>query len=468
MDRQNSMVKKGRKPTPLEASLAMILIIVVILCCIKIQLVLETALVLGAVTAAIFAFYLGYDWDDIEKGILDGISHGLTPCIILIVVGMVVGAWILGGTIQTLVYYGLKILTPKVFLPAAFLLCSLTSILIGTSFGTIATMGIVLMGVSEGLGVPAALTAGAIASGAILGDKVSPLSDSTNLTAAMTGTKLFDHVRSMLYVTIPAAFISLGLYWVVGNRYISGEINMETVNSILQTLSSNFNLSPLTLVPPLLVVLLSIRKVPAVMALMISFLTASFFAILTQGATISSILAVSSGGYVANTGLEIVDKLLTHGGINSMMNTVAIIMAGTAMGGILENCGVLDTILEALLHYIKTPRSLILSTLVSGYLMLIACGEMMTSIIIPGRTFAPAYKEMNISTSVLSRTLETAVTLGCIALPWGVAAVYLQKVLNVGFEYIPYTFISFVSPIIAIIYAFLGFAMWPYNKKAKQ
>lgn len=210
-------------------------------------------------------------------------------------------------------------------------------------------------GCIRGIGVPAALTAGAIASGAILGDKVSPLSDSTNLTAAMTGTKLFDHVRSMLYVTIPAAFISLGLYWVVGNRYISGEINMETVNSILQTLSSNFNLSPLTLVPPLLVVLLSIRKVPAVMALMISFLTASFFAILTQGATISSILAVSSGGYVANTGLEIVDKLLTHGGINSMMNTVAIIMAGTAMGGILENCGVLDTILEALLHYIKTP-----------------------------------------------------------------------------------------------------------------
>lgn len=457
---------KGRKPTTLEAVLSMVLVIAVILGAIRIQLILETALVLGALTAALIAFYLGYGWEDIEKGMLDGIRHGLTPCIILIVVGMVVGTWILGGTIQTLIYYGLKVLTPNVFLPVAFLLCSITSILIGSSFGTIATMGIVLMGVSQGLGIPVALTAGAVASGSILGDKVSPLSDSTNLTAAMTGTDLFAHVRSMLYITIPAAIISFILYWIVGTRYISGEISLDTVNSILETLTNNFNLSPLTLIPPLLVIVLSALKIPAVVALMVSFLTAGFFSTITQGATLGDILAVSANGYIANTGLEIVDKLLTHGGINSMMSTVAIIMAGTAMGGILESCGVLEVILNALLRYIKTPRSLVLSSLAAAYLMLIACGEMMTSIIIPGRTFAPAYKEMNVHTSVLSRTLESSATLGCIALPWGVASVYLQKVLNVGFEYIPYTFISFISPIIVIIYALTGFAMWPYEEKA--
>ena len=446
----------------------MLLVIVVILSAIRIQLILETALVLGALVAALTGFYLGYGWDDIEKGMIDGIGYGLTPCIILIVVGMVVGTWILGGTIQTLIYYGLKFLTPKVFLPAAFLLCSITSILIGSSFGTIATMGIVLMGVAKGLGVPAALTAGAIASGSILGDKVSPLSDSTNLTAAMTGTDLFAHVRSMLYVTLPAAIISFGLYWIIGTSYIAGgETNIDTVNSILNALSSNFNLSPLTLIPPLLVIILSIKKVPAVVALMVSFLTAGLFSIITQGATLSSILVASSSGYVSNTGLEIVDQLLTHGGINSMMSTVAIIMAGTAMGGILERCGVLEVILETLLNYIKTPRSLVLTTLASAYLMLLACGEMMTSIILPGRTFAPAYKEMNVDTSVLSRTLESSATLGCIVLPWGVASVYLQRVLDVGFEYIPYTFLSFLSPILVILYALVGFAMWPYKEKTK-
>lgn len=451
-----------RKPTIGQAITSLLLVIVVILISIKTALVLETALVLGATAAALVGLYLGYSWEDIEKGMMDGIKNGLGACIILIVIGMVVGTWILSGTIQTMIYYGLKLLTPQIFVPVAFLLCSLTSVLIGSSFGTIATMGIVLMGVAEGLGVPSAITAGAIVAGAMFGDKVSPLSDSTNLTAAMTGTKLFDHVRSMLYVSGPGMIISLIIYGFVGRNYAAvGNVNLETVDSILSTLSSNFNISLVTLVPAAIVIILSVLKVPAIAALMISFISAGISSIFTQGASLAGIIEVGANGFVSNTGHELIDKLLTQGGINSMMSTVAIIMAGTAMGGILEKCGILQVLLETLMKYIKKPRDLILASLASAYVMLLATGEMMVSIIVPGRTLEPAFREMKIHTSVLSRTLETGATLMCGALPWGVASVYAQNVLGVGLEYIPYCYLPFIAPIIAIIYAFVGFATFP-------
>ena len=451
-----------RKPTIGQAITSLLLVIVVILISIKTALVLETALVLGATAAALVGLYLGYSWEDIEKGMMDGIKNGLGACIILIVIGMVVGTWILSGTIQTMIYYGLKLLTPQIFVPVAFLLCSLTSVLIGSSFGTIATMGIVLMGVAEGLGVPSAITAGAIVAGAMFGDKVSPLSDSTNLTAAMTGTKLFDHVRSMLYVSGPGMIISLIIYGFVGRNYAAvGNVNLETVDSILSTLSSNFNISLVTLVPAAIVIILSVLKVPAIAALMISFISAGISSIFTQGASLAGIIEVGANGFVSNTGHELIDKLLTQGGINSMMSTVAIIMAGTAMGGILEKCGILQVLLETLMKYIEKPRDLILASLASAYVMLLATGEMMVSIIVPGRTLEPAFREMKIHTSVLSRTLETGATLMCGALPWGVASVYAQNVLGVGLEYIPYCYLPFIAPIIAIIYAFMGFATFP-------
>ncbi|ACB85406.1 Na+/H+ antiporter NhaC [Natranaerobius thermophilus] len=443
----------GRSPSFLEALIGLILIITVIVGTIRIELVLETPLVLGSVTAALFGLYLGYSWDSIQEGMIDGIRNGLIACLILIIVGMVVGTWILGGTIQTLIYYGLQFLSPTIFLPATFLLCAITSLFIGSSFGTIATMGLVLLGVGGGLGIPAGMTAGAIASGAIFGDKMSPLSDSTNLASAMTGANLFDHIGSMLWVTAPATIISLILYTIIGLGQSGGAVDLQEVNTILETLQSNFNITLLTLIPPVLVLILSIKKVPALATLMISFFAGSLIAVITQGASLSSIITVSASGYEASTGVEFVDELLTHGGINMMMGTVAMILAGTAMGGILERCGVLKVLLNGMLQYVKTPRGLILSTLASAYIMLLASAEMMVSIIVPGRTFQPAYNDMNVELSVLSRTLESAATLGCIALPWGVASVYLQGVLDVGFEFIPYTFISFLAPVIVIIYA---------------
>ncbi|MFP4021874.1 MAG: Na+/H+ antiporter NhaC [Halanaerobium sp.] len=448
--------EKIKRPDSKIAVTALLTVIAVILFSIRTALVLETALILGAMTAGLFALYLGLSWKEIESGMINGIKNALGASLILIIIGMVIGSWILSGTIQTMVYYGLQLLSPGIFLPAAFLLAAVTSILIGSSFGTIATMGIVLLGVAEGLGVPKSITVGAIVSGAMLGDKISPMSDSTNLTAAMSSTELFEHIKSMLYISGPAALISLILYSIIGFFYLESGADLANVNQILSSLSQNFNISLWTLIPPALMLLLSLFKVPAIASLSISFITASVFAVLTQGATFAEILNAAANGYQADTGMELLDGLLTQGGINNMMNTVAIIMAGTAMGGILEKARILEVILDSMLKFVKKPRDLILISLSSAYIMLLATGEMFVSIVIPGRTLAPAYQEMKIKNSVLSRSLETASTLGCSILPWGVVSVYIQNVMDIGFSYIPYTFLSFLAPVIAVIYAFNG------------
>ncbi|SHM84688.1 Na+/H+ antiporter family protein [Halanaerobium congolense] len=279
-----------KKPALKSAVTALTTVIAVILISIRTILVLESALVLGAMTAAVFAILMGLSWHQIERGMISGIKNAIGASLILIIIGMVIGSWILSGTIQTMIYYGLNFLSPSIFLPAAFILAAITSILIGSSFGTIATMGIVLLGVAEGLGVPKAITVGAIVSGAMLGDKISPMSDSTNLTAAMSSTDLFEHIKSMLYISAPAALISLILYSILGASYLDGGADLNQISIIMENLSSNFNISLWTLIPPALMLLLSLFKMPAIASLSISFITASIFAFLTQGAGFAEIL----------------------------------------------------------------------------------------------------------------------------------------------------------------------------------
>lgn len=457
-----------KKPTTKEALIGLLIVIISILVSIKIALALEIALVFGTIAAALVAVYLGHQWDDIQDGMLRGIQNGLGACLILIAIGMVVGTWILSGTIQTLIFYGLQWLTPSVFLPIGFLLCSLTSLLIGSSFGTIATMGIVLMGISEGLGVPKEITAGVVVAGAMFGDKISPISDSTNLTAAMSGTDLFTHVKSMLYVSIPASLICVLLYTFIGFNYSSStHFSSSIVDELQLVLSTHFKISLWTLIPPIAVLALSYKKMPAIPTLIFSFVLSSAIALILQKASLASVLEAATSGYISNTGNALIDKLLSQGGIHSMMSTIVMIMLGTAMGGILEKIGILDALLKALMRQINSPKHLILATLASSYIMLIATGEMMVSIIVPGRTLKPAYEEMGVDLSVLSRTLETAATLGCGILPWGVVSIYAQNILNVGFGYIPYTFLGFIAPIIAILYAHFGIASFKADAKVE-
>jgi len=459
--KQAEVVVKGREPKVWEALGTLGLMMVAIIATMKLGVGMQTPLLLGAIIAATAALLLGYKWKDIETGLLSGISNGLVCIVILILVGAIIGLWLLGGTVPTLIYYGLKFVTPSIFLPVTFVLCCITSLATGTSFGTLATVGLAMMGVGLGLGIPPVVTAGCIASGSFFGDKMSPLSDTTNVAPAMAGTTVYEHIASMLWTTVPATIICLIVYGIMGIGYAKGGADFQTVNTIVTTIGKNFNVSLLTLVPPLVVIVLSLARIPAMIGLAVSAVVSALFAIITQsGVGIKAVVGASMSGYIGKTGVGMVDKILTRGGINMMAGTIMLVIIATAMGGILEKSCILKVLVDVLMKFIKRPRDLILATLASIYMTDLVSGNMMLAIILPGRTFKPAYEKMNIHPKVLSRTLEDAGTLGTVIIPWGTSALYLMGVLSVGPGYIPYTFLSFLCPIFAIIYAFTGIGVW--------
>jgi len=454
-------IKKGRIPTNNEAFIGLTIVILVIIGGTTLKAGMQTPLIMGAITAGILASYLGYSWNEIQEGMLEGIESGLVCDVILILVGMLVGTWIIGGTVEALIYYGLKWVSPSIFVPLTCILCAITSLATGTSFGSIATIGLAMMGVGLGLGIPPAITAGAVASGSFFGDKMSPLSDTTNVAPAMAGCDVFEHIRSMMWTTIPAILISLILYTMIGFHYsTTTTINLSNVNIILRYLENNFNLSLLTLIPPLLVIVLSYRKVPAIVTLSISIIFSTIWAMFMQGISLNKVIAATMNGYTTSSGIKMIDKILNRGGISMMVGTVVLVIAATAIGGILKKCNITKVLMDVLLSYVKTPRDLILSTMGACYLIIIITGNMMLGIILPGQAFKDSYAKKDIQNRVLSRTLEDTSTIGTVIVPWGASALYLQAVLGVDLSYIPYTFLSYITPIFSIIFAFTGIAVW--------
>ena len=384
-----------------------------------------------------------------------------TTLLILLSVGMMVGIWIIGGTVPTLLYYGLKICSPNIIVPLAFVLCAITSLFTGTSFGSIATMGLALFGVGTSMGISAPLMAGAVCSGAFFGDKMSPLSDTTNVAADMSGTPLYDHIGSMMYTTVPATVICLVLYTVLGIRNASANADLSNIELILDTLGANFNISVIALVPAVLVLLTSALKVPAVPAMLGCTAISGVFACLLQKISLSAMLGAAMNGFSSDTGVAMVDKILSRGGMTSMYSTVAIIILSATMGAVLEKSGVIDSLVNnVLLKAVHKPCGLILSTMVYCYSLLLISGHQVMPIILGGRTFRPAYDRMGIQSKVLSRTLEDTCTIGAPMVPWGTSCAYMFSVLGIGIAYIPYAFLCYIVPLFAILYACTGWFVW--------
>lgn len=460
-------VREERNPLIWEAVLGLLLVVIVVVALFKLKVGTSTALIGGSAVAALVAYYLGYGWKKIQDAMVEGVSHTIVSNLILLLVGMTVGTWLIGGTVQTLIYYGLKMISPSFFLVITFLLCCITSLATGTSWGTISTVGLAAMGVSLGLGIPPVFTAGAIGSGAFFGDKMSPLSDTTNIASAVTETNIFDHIGSMLYTTGPAAIISIILYQILNMKYVSGTADMAVVNEITSTMAANFNLSVFTLLPAIVVLVLSAMRVPALITMFLSIVTGVINAMITQGATLKAVLKTAYSGYAADTGIKAVDNILSRGGLNSMLDIVSIVIVACALGGILEKSGVLKVIVNSMSKLIKNASGLIVTTLISTYLVLFIANNQAVTLVVSGRTFLPAYRKMGVKSKVLSRTLEDAGTMGSIILPWGTSALFLMKVLNVGPGYIPFVFLSFLSPIVAIVLAYTGFGVWKEEKAAE-
>jgi len=418
-------------------------------------------LAMGGCTAIVFALLMGNKWSDIQDTVKRVVGDSATTLLILLSVGMMVGIWIIGGTVPTLLYYGLKICSPNIIVPLAFVLCAITSLFTGTSFGSIATMGLALFGVGTSMGISAPLMAGAVCSGAFFGDKMSPLSDTTNVAADMSGTPLYDHIGSMMYTTVPATVICLILYTVLGIRNASANADLSNIELILDTLGANFNISVIALVPAVLVLLTSALNVPAVPAMLGCTAISGVFACLLQKISLSAMLGAAMNGFSSDTGVAMVDKILSRGGMTSMYSTVAIIILSATMGAVLEKSGVIDSLVNnVLLKAVHKPCGLILSTMVYCYSLLLISGHQVMPIILGGRTFRPAYDRMGIQSKVLSRTLEDTCTIGAPMVPWGTSCAYMFSVLGIGIAYIPYAFLCYIVPLFAILYACTGWFVW--------
>ena len=450
-----------RQPKVWEALLALIVVIAVVVAAIRTKVGIQMGLAMGGCTAIVFALLMGNKWSDIQDTVKRVVGDSATTLLILLSVGMMVGIWIIGGTVPTLLYYGLKICSPNIIVPLAFVLCAITSLFTGTSFGSIATMGLALFGVGTSMGISAPLMAGAVCSGAFFGDKMSPLSDTTNVAADMSGTPLYDHIGSMMYTTVPATVICLVLYTVLGIRNASANADLSNIELILDTLGANFNISVVALVPAVLVLLTSALKVPAVPAMLGCTAVSGVFACLLQKISLSAMLGAAMNGFSSDTGVAMVDKILSRGGMTSMYSNVAIIILSATMGAVLEKSGVIDSLVNnVLLKAVHKPCGLILSTMVYCYSLLLISGHQVMPIILGGRTFRPAYDRMGIQSKVLSRTLEDTCTIGAPMVPWGTSCAYMFSVLGIGIAYIPYAFLCYIVPLFAILYACTGWFVW--------
>ena len=422
-------------------------------------------LAIGIAITATLGWFRGYRWDDMEKGVMHVIRVGLPSIAILMTVGMIVGVWIASGTVPALIYYGLKILNPEIFLAAAMVLCAVVSVSLGTSWGTTGTVGLALMGIGSGFDVPMYWTAGAVVSGAFFGDKVSPLSDTTNLAPAVTGVNLFDHIRNMLPTTVPAMFIALVIYIFVGFNLIgSNEVDFSKIEAITNGLDSNFNLSLFVLLPPLLVIVLALKRMPALPSLFAGVAAGALLAIFVQGASVHEIFNFMQSGYKIDTGVSEIDGLLNRGGVQSMTWVITLVIIALGFGGALERTKCLETIIAKILGSVKSFFGLQASATGAAVATNLVAGDPYLSIALPGRMFAPAYVKQGFSKLNLSRAVEEGGTLISPLIPWNAGGAFVITALGLGISdgnienllYIPLAFACWLSPLIGLTYAALG------------
>ncbi len=418
-----------------------------------IHILLLLALALTMVVAKI----IGFTFNDVLEGMMDSIRDAMPAMMIFIMIGVIISSWIISGTVPGIIYYGLQIITPTVFLPVGLLLCSITSLSIGTSWGTAGTVGVALMGMGASLGIPAPVTAGMVLSGAYFGDKMSPVSDTTNLSATASDANLYDHIKSMAYSTVPSYVIVLIAFSIIGLKYSTGASAGIEVTNIINALGSSMDMNPIVFIPMILLFALNIKKVPAVPAMMIGSFAAVIIAVTLQGIPIKDALITLNYGYTSNTGVELVDSLLSRGGIQSMMWTFSLAFIAISLGGALQRLGILSVIVRKLISNVTNEGFIATIVIFTTTALCALLGEVYLALILSGNLFKEQFKKKNIKLSMLSRFLEEGGTLTQIFIPWTTGAAFMAGVLGVStLEYAPYALLNYVNPIVSIVLSFLG------------
>lgn len=451
-----------RKPKLWEALVPIIgMAIIIVYSMLILKVDPHIPIVISTILAGIMALKVGCSWKEISSGMIESVYRAVEALIIVMIVGMLIGSWVLAGSVPAMIYYGLELISPKLFLPTGCILCAIVSVSTGSAWTSGGTIGVALMGIGTGLGINPALTAGMVISGAYFGDKVSPLSDSTNVAAATAETDLYMHVKSMMYTTVPSFLIALLLYFFIGLRYDTSSIDLKNIIVIKEALSSTFLITPWLLIPPIVVLVTAIKKVPAIPSLLLATIVGSIFAIIFQKVTLVEVLDVLQNGYIGETGVEVVDKLLTRGGVNGMLWTISLIIFALCFGGILEKAKFTEVILEKVIKYVHSVGSLVATTIITGILCDFVLTDQYLANIIPGRMYYKAYDNMGLERYYLSRTLEDGGSLWSPMFPWNGCGAYQSATLGVSsFEYFPYAFLSLINPIVSIFMAYMGIAVF--------
>ena len=410
-------------------------------------------LIISVIVAAIISNYIGYSWEEIEKSLVSGVITGLPAIFILILVGAIIGSWMQSGIIPTMIYYSLKIINPNLFIPASFVIVSIIATIIGSAFASIATIGLALMATGLGMGMPASILAGAIISGAFFGNTLSPLSDILNLSSSMTKINLYEIIIHLAKILIPTFFITAGLYYIFSLPYIDSiTAESQSVKELLEGINHSFIISPWLLIIPLITIILSLRRTPTLPSLAISIFLGFIATVFVQKATVSSAIIGITSGTTSSTGIEVVDILISNGGILSMSNTIMLTIIATALGGILEQNGFLGAIVREITKLIKNNKGLILVTILTSTIIGVATSSQLVAIIIPIAMFSNEYIKKNLEINDLVRLTVATGGSNIILIPWSIPTIYAANVFNIqAVEFIPYLFFPIVVGVIGVI-----------------
>ena len=422
----------------------------------------QVLLVTAAFLTGILGMILRFKWQDMERGIVDSIHKAMPAILIMLCVGILIGAWISSGTIPMIIFYGLKLISPKFFLVTACFVCSLTSIATGTSWGTIGTLGVAFMGIAIAMEIPVGPAAGAIVAGAFFGDKMSPFSDVTNLAPVAAGSNLFDHIKHMIWSATPAWMLGLLVYFLIGLGYEAKTIETEKITLITQTLKANFNFNILLLLPLVIVFYFAVTKKPTLPGMLLSSFVAGTLAVIFQKASIPDIATAMNSGYQSSTGYAPVDDLISRGGMMSMMETQLVAITAFCFGGIMQKTGFLSVILDRVMKFANKVWSIVLTTIASSIVTALITGSSYLSMILPGELLAPVYKKNNLAAKNLSRIIEESGAIIVPLIPWSMAGVYITATLGVStFTYAPWAIMNYTAVFILAAFGFTKFTMAP-------
>ena len=403
-----------------------------------------------------FAAHLGYSFSEMEGFAYEMAQKCIAPAAIILAVGMMIASFMAAGTVPTILVAGLKLITPKSFLALTFVMCCIMSVIMGTSWGTLGTVGIAMMGVGAGLGVNPAITAGAVVSGAWFGDKMSPMSDSTIMCSTITETYIMDHIKAMMQTTIPAAVVSLVIYLGIGIGISGDSYDASTVDSIMNGLKGMFHINLIPVIPIVVVIVMILMKKGTIVSMMSGTVVAILIAVFYQGYSVANMGTFLYSGFTCETKNEILISLLNRGGMTSMLSLLAVFVGGLGLGGILDKTGMLEPIFHYITEKYKSPRGIMLMAWCATLLCILVIADNNFAFVMVATLFGSAFQKYNLKSQNLSRILEDVGTLGSALVPWNVGAQFAAGVLGVStLAYMPYAFLNWMTPILSLAFIIL-------------